>query len=67
MQELGVLPAVIEKCLNHSEPALVRRTYQRAEYLPERRDAFARLGAHLERITQGQSGTVLAAPDEPAA
>jgi len=67
MQELGVLPAVIEKCLNHSEPALVRRTYQRAEYLPERRDAFARLGAHLERIAHGQTGTVLSAREESPA
>ena len=53
MQELGVLPSVIEKCLNHTEPALVRRTYQRAEYIPERREAFARLGEHLERLIRG--------------
>jgi len=57
MQELGVLPSVIEKCLNHTEPALVRRTYQRAEYIPERREAFARLGEHLERVMRGDVNT----------
>lgn len=66
MQELGVLPSVIEKCLNHSEPALIRRTYQRAEYLPERREAFAQLGAHLARLTCDDTSTVLTAPDETA-
>jgi integrase len=50
MQELGVLPAVIEKCLNHTEPRRVVATYQRAEYVPERRDAFLRLGKHLEGL-----------------
>jgi integrase len=58
MQELGVLPSVIEKCLNHTEPALVRRTYQRAEYVPERRSAFSRLGAHLERLAQESNADV---------
>jgi integrase len=64
MQELGVLPSVIEKCLNHTEPALVRRTYQRAEYVPERRDAFARLGAHLAWLARDDTSTVLAAPEQ---
>jgi integrase len=63
MQELGVLPSVIEKCLNHTEPALVRRTYQRAEYIPERRDAFSRLGAHLERLVRDDAKTVLVAQE----
>jgi integrase len=58
MQTLGVLPAVIEKTLNHTEPRRVVATYQRAEYLPERRDAFERLGAHLERLAAGEAGTV---------
>jgi hypothetical protein len=32
--------------------------YQRAEYLPERRDAFERLGAHLEELVQNHPGVV---------
>jgi integrase len=50
MQRLGVLPAVIEKCLNHTESRRLVAVYQRAEYMPERRDAFERLGKHLENI-----------------
>jgi integrase len=66
MQELGVLPAVIEKCLNHSEPVAIRRVYQRAEYVPERREAFARLGAHLERVARGEAGAVVALAERRA-
>ena len=62
MQELGVLPGVIERALNHVETNRMVQVYQRAEYLPERRDAFARLGAHLERIHRGEPGNVVAFP-----
>lgn len=48
MQSLGVRPDVIEKCLNHTPPALVA-VYQRDPMLAERRAAFAALGALLER------------------
>jgi len=58
MQGLGVLPAVIEKCLNHTETRRMVAVYQRAEYLPERRDAFERLGAHLEDLVQNRPGVV---------
>ena len=60
MQGRGVLPAVIEKCLNHIEARGVVAVYQRSEYLPERRDAFNRLGDHLQRLTQGEPARVVA-------
>jgi integrase len=60
MQELGVLPAVIEKCLNHTEPVAIRRVYQRSEYVPERRDAFNRLGNHLENLIRGEADRMVA-------
>jgi integrase len=60
MQGLGVIPSVIERCLNHSEPSALRRTYQRHEYAAERRDAFNRLGAHLERLVEGRGAEVMA-------
>ena len=50
MQALGVEEAVIEKCLNHLQPNKLVRTYQRAELLPERREAFLRLGARLDEL-----------------
>ncbi|MCU0836803.1 MAG: site-specific integrase [Chromatiaceae bacterium] len=55
MQQLGVLPAVIEKCLNHTETRRMVAVYQRAEYLPERRDAFERLGQHLDSIVTSET------------
>jgi integrase len=54
MGELKVLPAVIEKCLNHKEPDRVKATYQRYEYLAERRDAFQKLGEHLSKLCEGE-------------
>lgn len=51
MGELGVLPHIVEKCLNHTMPKLMQ-TYQLAEMLDERRDAFTRLGARLEELIQ---------------
>ena len=55
---LTLTAAVIEKCLNHTETRRVVAVYQRAEYLPERRDAFERLGAHLEGLVRNKPGVV---------
>jgi integrase len=46
MQSLGVRMEVVEKCLNHTLPKLVK-VYQRADLLDERRAAFDLLGARL--------------------
>lgn len=47
MAELGVLPEVIERCLNHTEQSRVKRIYQRAQYEAPMRDAWQRLGDRL--------------------
>jgi integrase len=60
MQGLGVLPAVIEKCLNHTEANRMVQVYQRHDYRAERRDAFNRLGHHLEQLAGGEEGNVIA-------
>ena len=39
MAELGALPDVVEKCLNHTEVGKVKRIYQRAQYEGPMRDA----------------------------
>ena len=60
MQGLGVLPAVIEKCLNHTEANRMVQVYQRHDYRAERRDAFNRLGHHLASLQQGEATRVVA-------
>lgn len=50
MQELGVLPDVIEKGLNHTEEKKVKRVYQRAQYLGPMRQAWEVLGKRLEML-----------------
>jgi integrase len=49
MQSLGVRSEVIERCLNHTPPALVA-VYQRDPLLDDRRRAFEALGARLAEI-----------------
>jgi integrase len=48
MVGLGVLPEVVERCLNHREQNRVKRIYQRHDYKKEMRAAWQLLG---ERIT----------------
>lgn len=50
MGDLGVRPDVIEKCLNHTDENKVRKTYQRQTMIPERKDAFDRLGVRLSGL-----------------
>ena len=50
MAELGVLPDVIEKCLNHVEQGKVKRIYQRAQYESPMRKAWYLLGERLELL-----------------
>ena len=50
MAELGVLPDVIEKCLNHVEQVKVKRIYQRPQYEAPMREAWLLLGARLEEL-----------------
>jgi integrase len=48
MVGLGVLPEVVERCLNHREQNRVKRIYQRHDYKKEMKAAWQLLG---ERIT----------------
>ncbi|MCE5294312.1 MAG: tyrosine-type recombinase/integrase [Chlamydiales bacterium] len=50
MNALGVLPEVAERCLNHMEENKVKRIYQRYGYEPEMKQAWERLGNHLNLL-----------------
>src|ERR1700688_3194173 len=53
MGERGVRPDVIERVLNHT-PAKIARTYNRAAYDAEKRQALAILGDLIESIATGK-------------
>lgn len=50
MAELGALPDVVEKCLNHAEEKKIKRIYQRAQYEGPMRDAWRLLGERLSLL-----------------
>jgi integrase len=52
MTALGVLPEVAERCLNHLEENRVKRIYQRHTYEVEMKEAWEKLGNHLESLTR---------------
>jgi integrase len=56
MAELGVLPHVIEACLNHisGHKAGIAGVYNRAVYAAETRTAFDLWGAHVEALLAGK-------------
>lgn len=56
MAELGALPDVVEKCLNHTEEKKIKRIYQRAQYEGPMRDAWRLLGDRLELLAAQASG-----------
>lgn len=58
MAELGVLPEVIERCLNHTEQTKVKRIYQRAQYEAPMREAWQRLGDRLALLADKPSNVV---------
>jgi len=59
MGDLGTLSEVIEKCLNHTEANKMKRIYQRHELQAERREAWRRLGAHLDALLYGKADNVI--------
>lgn len=56
MAELGALPDVIERCLNHTEENKMKRIYQRAAYEGPMREAWQLWGERLELLTSKASG-----------
>jgi integrase len=53
MQSLGILPAVVEACLNHREENRMKRIYQRHDYSNEKREAWLKLGERLSVLLAG--------------
>lgn len=56
MAELGALPDVIERCLNHTEENKMKRIYQRAQYEAPMREAWRMLGERLELLQSVAEG-----------
>lgn len=55
MSEIGILPHIVEACLNHVSGAKagVAGIYNRATYGPEKRVAFERWAAHVHGLING--------------
>ncbi|MEL5848235.1 MAG: integrase arm-type DNA-binding domain-containing protein [Candidatus Igneacidithiobacillus chanchocoensis] len=63
MQELGVMPAVIDAALNHKEKKGVTGIYQRYDYAKEMAEAWAKWGRHLATLRARAKGIALVAGD----
>lgn len=50
MQELGIAPHIVKKCLNQRINDPIIETYQRAELIEEQKQAFNKLGQYLSEI-----------------
>ena len=59
MAELGALPDVIEKCLNHTEENKMKRIYQRATYEGPMRDAWRLWGERLNLLANKPANVVM--------
>lgn len=59
MGALGVLPEVVERCLNHTEQNALKRIYQRHDYREEMRAAWHLLGDRLDLLTRVDADNVL--------
>jgi hypothetical protein len=58
MQAMGVPLDVIDRCQNHKLPGpKVRRHYLHHDYASEKRDAWNRLGQHLEAMLATSAST----------
>ncbi|MGF6482003.1 tyrosine-type recombinase/integrase [Paraburkholderia sp. JPY419] len=58
MQKCGVLPVVIDACLNHREQNRIKRIYQRHDYAPEACEAWRLLGDRLELLLRADADNV---------
>ncbi len=58
MAQLGAMPDVIEKCLNHTEPNKIKRIYQRASYEGAMREAWRLLGERLDLLASKPDNVV---------
>ena len=58
MAELGVLPDVVERCLNHTEQTKMKRIYQRSQYEAAMREAWQKLGTRLSMLNNKSDNVV---------
>ncbi len=65
MQDLGIAPHVIEKCLNHALEGILA-VYQTSDLMPERRAAFEVWGAELDRLQRADVSNVTELRPKPA-
>ena len=56
MAELGALPDVVDKCMNHVEGKKIKRIYQRAQYEAPMREAWRLWGERLELLQAQAEG-----------
>jgi integrase len=59
MGSLGILPDVIEKCLNHIEQNKMKRVYQRQELKLEQAEASQKLGHRLALLSRMDADNVI--------
>lgn len=59
MGNLGILPDVIEKCLNHTEQNKMKRVYQRQELKAEQAEAWRKLGERLALLIRSDADNVV--------
>ena len=58
MQDIKIMPHVIERCLNHTPPSKIVRTYQTSDYMRERREAYIAWGRQLALIEAGKTNVI---------
>lgn len=61
MSRAGISSDISERCLGHVKSG-VEAVYDRHAYLKEKRDAFGKLAALVERIVNPTSDNVIALP-----
>jgi integrase len=59
LARLRVAEIVIERCLNHVEQSGVKATYNRYQYLKEKREAFAELADHIKAVVDDMPANVI--------
>jgi integrase len=59
MSRAGIPTEIAEHCLGHAM-GQIRATYDKHHYLHEKRDAFAKLAALIDRIVNPPTGNVIA-------
>jgi integrase len=61
-ERIGISYETAERCMDHAFGAIMAKHYDLNAYLGPRRQAFAALGAELERIAEGRSLPVNVVP-----